>query len=468
MSYHTYHADATLTARATAVGIASSIWDLGSALLHTNYLPNSSGMLIHSPRSGSVFNVSESLMVGHGNSKSSNNICDSVIISGNGMSRGYNNNSSSSSIGTNGMRHRSNTTINSAGMTADNCTYGYGIDTNTGTNIGSSDSNSTCVRPSTSLLGIDSHCTNTTAFNHGKYKTSTQTIKDRKRDKERGMSLDSGMEDKISAYQTAPQTPGYGLGSYFGSFLASSLMKSAAVVGAVVGNTVPSQRVRVLGEENSINVTATASSGSTVQGLGSRVNNNVNSDMNMNSNSNDIYNGGESQCSNRMDKGSDSDISIKNKNGVHNNCDINSLNIIHTSHRSIGKDDTREMNIPGVSSCSSPLPSTKHNSKIVSDFISEDFSFTQQRELNNKSHSDTGIIPQSSDYLPLVSVSIESSDVKLDIAVQQIQKILQAVSVVGERKCYYLASILNIFPFHSLSFIKSFHPHATAIFTCKY
>ena len=328
------------------MGIASSIWDLGSALLHTNYLPNSSGMLIHSPRSGSVFNVSESLMVGHGNSKSSNNICDSVIISGNGMSRGYNNNnsSSSSSIGTNGIRHRSNTTINSAGMTVDNCAYGYGIDTNTGTNIGSSDSNSTCVRPSTSLLGIDSHRTNTTAFNHDKYKTSTQTIKDRKRDKERGMSLDSGMEDKISAYQTAPQTPGYGLGSYFGSFLASSLMKSAAVVGAVVGNTVPSQRVRVLGEENSINVTATASSGSTVHGLGSRVNNNVNSDMNMNSNSNDIYNGGESQCSNRMDKGSDSDISINNKNGVHNNSDNNSLNIIHTSHRSIGKDDTRERN----------------------------------------------------------------------------------------------------------------------------
>ena len=118
------------------MGIASSIWDLGSALLHNNYLPNSSGMLIHSPRSGSVFNVSESLMVGHGNSKSSNNICDSVIISGNGMSRGYNNNSSSSSIGTNGMRHRSNTTINSAGMTVDNCAYGYGIDTNTGTNIG--------------------------------------------------------------------------------------------------------------------------------------------------------------------------------------------------------------------------------------------------------------------------------------------------------------------------------------------
>ena len=169
-----------------------------------------------------------------------------------------------------------------------------------------------------------------------------------------------------------------------------------------------------------------------------------------------------------MDKGSDSDISINNKNGVHNNSDNNSLNIIHTSHRSIGKDDTRIMNIPGVSSNSTPLPSTKHNSKIVSDFIPEDFSLTQQRELNNKSHSDTGIIPQSSDYLPLVSVSMESSDVKLDIAVQQIQKILQAVSVVGERKCYYLASILNIFPFHSLSFIKSFHPHATAIFTCKY
>ena len=144
------------------------------------------------------------------------------------------------------------------------------------------------------------------------------------------------------------------------------------------------------------------------------------------------------------------------------------LNIIHTSHRSIGKDVTREMNIPGVSSSSSPLPSTKHDSKIVSDFIPEDFSLTQQRELNNKSHSDTGIIPQSSDYLPLVLVSVESSDVKLDIAVQQIQKILQAVSVVGERKCYYLASILNIFPSHSLSFIKSFHPHATAMFTFEY
>ena len=36
-------ADATVTARATAVGIATTIWDLGSSLLHNNYIGGNIG-----------------------------------------------------------------------------------------------------------------------------------------------------------------------------------------------------------------------------------------------------------------------------------------------------------------------------------------------------------------------------------------------------------------------------------------
>ena len=447
------HTDATLTAKATAVGIASTIWDLGSALLHKNYLSNSSGILINSPRNGCVGNVSVSVndcsLTGHGNSKSSNNICDSVIISGVGIGRCYNNS----------IHTRSDIAISATDMTVDNCIYEYGIDTSTGTSIGSNNQNSICVRSSTSLLEIDSTCTNTTAFNNGKYKSSSQTIKDRKRDKERGMSLDSGLEDKISAYRTAPPTPGYGLGSYFGSFLAASLMKSAAVVGAVVNNTAPSHSVRYLGEENSMNVTATVTtSSSTAHSLGSRVRNNNPNDMNSDSKNIVIYNNDELQCNNKSNKGfdryshvnSDSD-GIRNDNGVHNYCDNTSLTISHTpSHNSVEKDNIMEMNATGRSSKSSYLPNSKHKKtksiNYVSDIISDDFSVIQQRELNLDSlpdidtDTDTGSMPQSMpkslDYLPLLpqSIPLESSDVKLDIAVQEIQKILQAVRVVGERE----------------------------------
>ena len=454
VSHRVNYTDATLTAKATAVGIASTIWDLGSALLHNNYLSNSSGILVNSPRNGRVGNLSASVSVndcsitGHGNSKSSNNICDSVIISGVGIGRCY----------SNSIHTRSDIAINATDVIVDNCTYEYGMDTSTstGTSIGSNNQNSICVRSSTSLLEIDSTCTNTTAFNNGKYKSSSQTIKDRKRDKERGMSLDSGLEDKISAYRTAPQTPGYGLGSYFGSFLAASLMKSAAVVGAVVNNTAPSHSVRYLEERNSLNVTATVTSSSTMRSLGSRVRNNNPNDMNSDSNNIVIYNNNESQCNNKLNKGSDSHINsdsdgIRNDNGVHNYCDNTSLTISHTpSHNSVEKDNIMEMNATGRSSKSSYLPNSKHKKtksiNYVSDFISDDFSVIQQRELNLDSlpdidtDTDTGSMPQSMpkslDYLPLLpqSIPLESSDVKLDIAVQEIQKILQAVRVVGERE----------------------------------
>ena len=379
------------------MGIASTIWDLGSAFLYNNYHSNSTGFhLTHSNvQSGSVSvgDVGVGSITGHGNSKSSNNLCDSQALKG--IGRGC---YSSSSSG-NSTDRQIHSTLHTQGV--------YIV----GGSISDSGSGSDQLNKSTEIP--HSFGTRSPSTLPGRYQ---QTMIDQKRDKERGMSLDSGLGNNSIAYRTASRNQGQGLGlglglgSYFGSFLATSLMKSTVGVGSVVACTVPNGNSRILSDETlrisshigDVEVIDDDSSSSSRGFVAAYDNIHHRNGMNSNSvnGSSHNYQDNDDELS-RTGKGEKGGRdppridSISSPSKEISYCHINSNNSNHNNHN--------------------PNNSSSNNNNISK---------------SEESLSDTRSTSPSSCS---VTHHSEHSDIKLDSALQQLQKILQAVTCVGKQ-----------------------------------
>ena len=273
-------------------------------------------------------------------------------------------------------------------------------------------------------------------FSKTKIFPPNKTKSERVRDKERGMSLDSGIEDKVSTYRTCVQQANVekanrAMGSYFASFLTST-STSTSVGTAVCGPGV------VCGTEEEVVLKSNSSNGNASVGLQKNSGNSVSSgiysnikDNSSNSYSSGNYSGssGNSSSDRNSNSGSGSGIGTGSGCGDCVTADVSAMTPHSNNDFIEGDIKTREIRRLSSGSHSELTQSSSGNNGIMSSHshtTQQQQQQQQQQQMIIRNNLESG--PRSHQH----TQPLHSSDLQLESSLQNILKILQAITTVGE------------------------------------